>query len=147
MSNDRGYTSAEWQRAFDSAAAEAARITQNRRSLPTCFYPGCQGHLGKFDGCVEEAVWAAILSDGSGNDSAGDSDYGTATLIVFAETEAVDIGISVTVPAGAYVAFEESNGFVTVCHYETEAEARAVFDGFSADYYADDDCDSCPTDI
>src|SRR5512143_2738570 len=91
--------------------------------LPTCDYPGCPGHLGKFSSCIDEAVWTLAM-DGFDVDSTGDaSDWGMwageVSLPTGETVEMVDPKRTVDVPAGVYLVLVYDNGRV-------ETESRPV---------------------
>ena len=107
-----------------------------------CGQEGCQGHLGKFDSCRDEALYVMSL-DGT-DETTGDVEYeGYYVLIVLdasatvnLDDDAPDGTPQVTVPAGSYIVTENGQGFVSVYTYETEALAREDFkraeDAYSA---------------
>lgn len=105
-------------------------------ALSYCDTAGCAGHLGKFDDCVSEAVWQETLNGGT-CDTTGSVEFdGFYALVPFTEVEAVKLsdGPTVTVPAGWYVARENSQGFVAVDRYDTEGDAREIFDDANTRY-------------
>jgi hypothetical protein len=98
-----------------------------------CEQEGCQGHLGKFDSCRDEALYQMSL-DGT-DETTGDVEYeGYYVLIVLdasatvnLDDDAPDGTPQVTVPAGSYIVTENSQGFVSVYTYDSEAVAREDF--------------------
>jgi hypothetical protein len=97
--------------------------------MSKCKQEGCQGHLGKFDSCQDEALWQMSL-DGT-DETTGDVEWEAHyTLMVLNESVRVSMHEPrqlVTVPAGAYIVSENSQGFVDVSEYDTEALAREDF--------------------
>lgn len=112
-------------------------------SLATCDRTGCTGHLGKFDSCLAEALYD-MSNDGMWGDGTGDTDlFGQyATIIILAEpvqrdiSDAADGTDMIDVPAGNYIVSTNSQGFVYLAEYDTEAEARKVFSEIDTAYSA-----------
>lgn len=106
--------------------------------MSMCDTEGCQGHLGKFQDCVSEAVWETTL-DGTGETTGTVEFEGHLTLTEFPEDEELTIdpdgdNIKVTVPAGWYLVESRESGAVYVTRHDTEAEARKIFDAADARY-------------
>lgn len=110
-----------------------------------CTQDGCTGHLGKFPDCLTEALWQLSMS-GMLGEPTGDVEYeGHYTLMIFDEslTEPLDNGPAVTVPTGYYLLGTDGQGFVWLQAYDTEAEAREIFDEIDARYAAWSEVDDC----
>ncbi len=101
-----------------------------------CETVGCEGHLGKFDDCISEAVWGASLE--WADDSVGDSDWGHYAIIEFSEAELVEVypgaNREVTVPSGTYIVYTASSGLVHVQHYANRDDAEYLFAGAVGDW-------------
>ena len=111
-----------------------------------CDQEGCQGHLGKFSSCRDEALYVMSL-DGM-DEMTGDVEYeGHFTLVVRSEDTRVmlsdDMTPIVTVPAGSYIVQSTEQGFVYSIEYQTEELARRDFQQTDDAYAAwlDDDED------
>jgi len=96
-----------------------------------CENPTCEGHLGKFASCRDEALYEITLD---GDESTGSVDFeGYLSLVVIEKLEHVWVTphdgslLTVGLEPGAYLIHECSNGFISVDHYETEQEARDIF--------------------
>ncbi len=100
---------------------------------------GCPGHFGgKFSTCLDDAVHALSL-DQSAAEWTGDVDaHGHFSLLEFAEPHSYAEGGGsapwVVIPAGFYIVAENGQGHVYVTRYDSEAEARKVFDEAEAAY-------------
>lgn len=102
--------------------------------VSTCTDTQCEGHLGKFQSCLTEALWTVSL-DGTQEDQTGDVDaYGYYVLLHFPDAEHIDISDNppltrhmVEVPAGWYVVETMSSGAVYHSEYGDEAEAYRAF--------------------
>lgn len=105
-------------------------------ALPTCDVTGCTGHLGKYDDCVSEALDMDVYS--YADETTGESDapcgYNALHLVKEAYPMVLDDGHTVTVPPGNYIQTTNSQGFVSLATYDTEAEARKVFDAEGTAY-------------
>lgn len=107
--------------------------------LPTCDAEGCTGHLGKFSSCVTEALYETTLDDGRGTGNVDFEGWMSDPIEVTPDEPAFVIDPDgedrhVIVPAGWYLVTASSQGFVDHARYDTEAEARAVFDEHDARY-------------
>lgn len=103
--------------------------------MSKCDQDGCTGHLGKFEDCLSEAIWQQSL-DG-GNASTGTTEYqGHLVLMIYPEpeTEKLDDGPTVTIPAGAYIVYSHELGFVRLWKYDSEEAARKEFDEYDERY-------------
>lgn len=102
--------------------------------MSKCEQTGCQGHFGKFQDCLAEAVWEQSLhgfSESTGSTEA----YGYFTLMIYAEDHYVVLDSrGITVPAGAYVVESTESGTVYLYAYPTEADARKFFEAVDAEY-------------
>lgn len=93
--------------------------------------PECDGHLGKFDDCLAEALWEWSLD--SADASTGDSDFeGHLSLIIVDAdtTSTIDpdgVAREVAVPAGNYLLWSASSGAVTL---STADDAEAAWEIF-----------------
>lgn len=114
----------------------------------------CEGHLGKFDSCLAEALhgWTLDESYHERDDATGDSDFeGHVTAIIVERGEDVTIdpdGVArtVRVPAGNYLVFVASSGAVTLAETSTAQEAREIVRVNADRYHAwERGCDpDCP---
>ncbi len=93
--------------------------------------PGCDGHLGKFDSCLAEAIYEWSLDDADAR--TGDCDFeGHLTLVLIPQptTTVVDpdgIAREVAVPAGNYLLWEAPSGAVSLGTTATPEQAREIF--------------------
>lgn len=100
--------------------------------VSTCTDTQCEGHLGKFQSCLTEALWTASLE--GGDDETGETEaHGHYVLLHFPEAENIDISNNppwtchmVAVPAGWYIVETMSSGAVYHSEYGDEAEAYAA---------------------
>jgi hypothetical protein len=105
--------------------------------MSVCEQLGCEGHLGKFDSCVDETLYEFALDEMMGT---GDTDWhGYFTLVIVPGPEHSTLewiagGNEVTVPAGNYIVVTWTSGAVSVWTYDTEALAREAWDAIDADY-------------
>jgi len=101
----------------------------------TCSTPGCQGHLGKFDNCLDEALYAESL-DGN-HETTGDVDaHGYITLMIVEEPYMFSFGDGRTlrVPAGNFLLIEDSNGFVYTQSFDSVLDVRDAFEVAESEY-------------
>lgn len=91
--------------------------------------PPCDGHLGKFDNCLAEALWEISLED---HNSTGDGDfeghYGLVVIVGGDEDYTVNSdgqARTVTIPEGNYIVRTWTTGGVSIWTYDTPAEAEA----------------------
>ena len=113
-------------------------------NLPKCedvFTKGeCDGHIGKFDSCVAEALHLSGWAD----ETTGTGDFeGHYALHILEQPEGFDLSASghdgtqlVVIPTGNYVVHESGTGQVSLWRYDTPAEAQAEFEAAN-DRYAD----------
>jgi hypothetical protein len=93
--------------------------------------PGCDGHLGKFDDCLAEALYEWSL-DGA-DASTGDSDFEGHLSLIIVDTDttaAIDpdgVAREVAVPAGNYLLWTASTGAVTLSTADTVEGAWEIF--------------------
>lgn len=98
------------------------------QALPKCDTLGCPGHLGKYDSCLDEILhgWAIDVPTAQTGDC---STIGWWLALVEVADEVLerrdDPDRIVDIPAGWYIVEEWDNGYVSVQHFATEAEARA----------------------
>lgn len=109
-------------------------------SLPRCERPACTGHLGKFAGCVTEALYTLSL-DGTWPTTGSVEAYGHFVLMVIDETTSVDIGSEgspdvVDVLPGFYVIVEDDHGHVSLEWFDTADLAREYFELCEQQYAA-----------
>lgn len=86
-----------------------------------CEQAGCEGHLGKFSSCVDEAVYFLSLDWFERWD--GDMDFGVSWCVMDVPEDATfeffeRVPRSVVVPAGVYLVEANSQGFVWVTRWE-----------------------------
>jgi hypothetical protein len=105
----------------------------------------CDGHLGKFDSCLDEALceWALDETFHERDDATGDVDFeGHVTALIVERDEEATIDIydtalrTVLVPAGNYLVWVASSGAVTVTTVDTAQEAREIIAANAARYDA-----------
>lgn len=104
--------------------------------MGTCEQSGCRGHLGKFSSCLDEALWELSAHADA---TTGDVDaYGWFGLVLNPEASqwALSYGPTVEIPAGSYIAKEDSNGFVSVDTFNSEVAAKEAFASHAAEYNA-----------
>lgn len=113
--------------------------------MTTCDHPYCDGHLAKFDSCRDETLYALTMDAAGVDEHTGDSDFeGHYTLMNFSTEEThchddIALGEPVVIPAGAYILHTNSQGFVSVSHFTTDDEARAIFNEAESRYAAWDE--------
>lgn len=100
----------------------------------TVFTQGeCEGHIGKYDTCVAEALDLAGL-DWSEDDTGSCEFDGHFMRFSFVTSEGYDISQGnqgpqlVIIPAGEYVIYTASSGAVRLWTYESKDEAIAEMD-------------------
>lgn len=98
--------------------------------MRTCDNVKCgSSHIGKFDSCRDEALYQISLD--SWGERTGDVDFGQCVDLLILETVAiVDLYLDnlVAIQPGNYMVSTVSSGQVFVSKYDTELEARQVFD-------------------
>jgi hypothetical protein len=105
--------------------------------LPKCDYPKCQGHLGKFDSCRDEALYMQALAYDA--EYYGDSDdYTVMLLAVYGPVIDFSLGDNspILISEGAYSIITASSGAVGVSY---EASIQPAIDAFLRardEYYA-----------
>lgn len=107
--------------------------------MRTCGNPACQGHLGKFSNCLAETLHLLTLYDGADEVTGTVEFRGHYSLLLFPEDEKIGKDNPLdhlldTIPRGFYILHENDQGFVTLATYDTEAEARTVFDAADEAY-------------
>jgi hypothetical protein len=112
-------------------------------ALPRCSTVGCEGHLGKFQDCLSEALWEISLYAG---ESTGSTEaYGHFTLIHVEENETHVMGAelgqdpggpTVAIPAGWYMVQASESGAVYTWRCPSEAEALGQF-SLAGDEYSE----------
>lgn len=98
-------------------------------NIPSLNQVECEGHLGKFDDCLAEALYAWSLNWVV--DSAGSTDFeGHVTLVVVGGPTPTDLdtGRVVVVPTGVYLVWTASSGAVTVTEVDSEQVGQEVID-------------------
>lgn len=96
--------------------------------------PPCDGHLGKFDDCLAEALYEWTLDEAyhERDDATGNGEFeGHVTALIVEQDEEATIdpdGVArtVLVPAGNYLVFVGNSGAVTVATTDTAEEAREI---------------------
>lgn len=98
--------------------------------IDKCDHDGCQGHLGKFSSCVDEAVWELSLDTIVDRQTGRTEAYGHFTAMTFHadEEHTLSDGTKVTIPEGWYMVEENDQGFVWVIKYDSQAELDQAFD-------------------
>lgn len=95
--------------------------------MKTCTQEGCAGHLGKFDSCLDEVLYEFSMES---TDTTGDVDFdGHYAYVPVLEPEQVagdEVagGATITVPAGHYIVFTSTQGWVTVKRWDTAKDAQ-----------------------
>ncbi len=108
-----------------------------------CDHQSCPGHLGKFQSCLAEAVWALSL-DGFDEDTGTTEFEGHYTLMHFPEPVTTTEGnpdVEVTIPAGHYIVESTNSGAVYLLTFATAADADNFFAERERAYMAWDDTD------
>lgn len=109
-----------------------------------CVVPGCEGHLGKHDSCLSQALWN--LGEDYADESGGDSSaYGYHMLFLFDSntwiselgTDALELAATpdFQVAGGTSVILTEvESGRVYLFGFDSPTEARGAFDDMLARY-------------
>lgn len=94
-----------------------------------CDEQSCQGHRGKFESCLAEALYTLTME--GGGESTGESVFrGHFTLIHQEEGDRYTFDepqLSAYVPAGWYIVACWESGAVSLWIYETQEAAEAIF--------------------
>jgi len=113
-------------------------MTMRKCDTPIISGPECDGHLGKFDDCLAEALYEWSLD---GTDAhTGDSDFEGHLSMILVEsdtTATIDpdgVARVVAVPAGNYLLWTASTGAVTLTVADTAEEARNIFQACDTRY-------------
>lgn len=108
-------------------------------SVARCDHPQCEGHLGKFQSCRDEALYFASMEADA---SAGSCDYEGHVALVTLETaevlpitEGSDTPHEIEIEAGHYVIGTATSGAVDVTRYDTLTEATAIIDNAADRHY------------
>lgn len=108
-----------------------------------CQQEGCQGHLGKYESCLDEALHLLVSNNTPGGDTVGSMDRGWVTdYIHIAETGPLPTGWTgngavdgwAIVEAGWYSVTEDDRGFVSSVPFGSEADWQAALDHDRADH-------------
>lgn len=109
-----------------------------------CNREKCQGHLGKFNNCVAEALWVLALNGMHAGETGDAETAGHYSLMIIAKDTEIDISESntdiVVIPAGFYLLLTVNSGAVHLLEHESEESARNEFDRVDS-MYADGDDD------
>ena len=109
--------------------------------MSKCEFDKCEGHLGKFDSCQDEALYGAAMDA----DWIGDVEWDiSAAYIELPTDESIKFESwddrRITVPAGFYRVATDGRGFVYVHKFDSEEEWSANRSEVEADHadWADD---------